>query len=99
MPGADEGISKSRTLHEIYDAALDALSCGIHVDRASILLFDPDGVMRFKASCGPSEAYRRGVEGHSPWRPDSFDPQPIWVDDVSANSTRAAFQSTWSSHD
>ena len=43
-------ISKSRTEQEIYDAALDALSAGLGVNRASILLFDPDGVMRFKAS-------------------------------------------------
>jgi hypothetical protein len=35
------------------------------VSRASILLFDPDGVMRFKASRGLSEAYRAAVEGHA----------------------------------
>ena len=39
-----KAISKSRTVEDIYSAALDALSSGLGVDRASILLFDPDGV-------------------------------------------------------
>src|SRR5262245_41741473 len=78
-------IGKSRTVEEIYDAALDALSAGLGVDRASILLFDPDGVMRFKAYRGLSDTYRKAVEGHTPWRPDSPDPQPIWVADVAAD--------------
>lgn len=76
-------IGKSRSVQEIYDAALDALGAGLGVERASVLLFDPDGVMRFKAFRGLSEAYRRTVEGHTPWQPDSPDPQPIWVADVS----------------
>ena len=75
-------ISKSRTVEEIYEAALDALRAGLGVERASILLFDADGVMRFKAYRGLSDAYRRAVEGHTPWQPDSQDPQPIWVSDV-----------------
>jgi PAS domain S-box-containing protein len=78
-------IGTSRSVDEIYAAALDALSDGLGVERASILLFDPDGVMRFKASRGLSEAYRRAVEGHTPWQPDSPDPQPICVADVAAD--------------
>jgi PAS domain S-box-containing protein len=38
--------------------------------------------MRFVASRGLSERYCRAVEGHSPWRPDSADPQPVCIDDV-----------------
>ena len=84
-----KAISKCRTVEEIYSAALNALGYGLGVERASILLFDADGVMRFKAYRGISDAYRRAVEGHSPWRPDSPDPQPIWVSDVAAGrSTR-----------
>ena len=75
-------IGKSRTVEEIYDAALDALEAGLGVDRASILMFDPDGVMRFKAYRGLSQSYRQAVEGHTPWRPDSPDPQPIWVENI-----------------
>jgi PAS domain S-box-containing protein len=82
-----KAISKSRSVLEIYEAALDALASGLGVERASILLFDPDSVMRFKAYRGLSDSYRRDVEGHTPWRPDSPDPQPIWVDDVAADSS------------
>jgi PAS domain S-box-containing protein len=86
-----KAISKSRTVEDIYSAALDALSSGLGVDRASILLFDPDGVMRFKAYRGLSDDYRRSVEGHTPWKPDSPDPQPIWVSDVATDSSLAAY--------
>jgi PAS domain S-box-containing protein len=86
-----KAISKSRSVEEIYSAALDALASGLGVDRASILLFDPDGVMRFKAYRGLSDGYRRAVEGHTPWRPDSPDPQPIWVSDVAADASLAAY--------
>ena len=78
-------ISGTRTVEEIYAAALDALHSGLNVERASILLFDPDGVMRFKAYRGLSDAYRRAVEGHTPWKPDSPNPQPIVVRDVQAD--------------
>jgi PAS domain S-box-containing protein len=86
-----KAISKSRTVEDIYAAALDALSSGLGVGRASILLFDPDGVMRFTAYRGLSEEYRRAVEGHTPWQPDSPDPQPIWVPDVAGDASLAAF--------
>ena len=51
-------ISRARTLDEIYPAALDAVADGLGVSRACIRLIDPDGVMRFKAFRGISEAYR-----------------------------------------
>jgi PAS domain S-box-containing protein len=78
-------IGKSQTVDEIYGAALDALRAGLGVERASILLFDPDGVMRFKAYRGLSETYRQAVEGHTPWQADSPNPQPITVGDVLAD--------------
>ena len=88
-------ISKSRTVDEIYEAALDALRSGLGVSRAAILLFDPDGLMRFKAYRGLSDTYRRAVEGHTPWRPDSPDPQPIWVEDVRADASLASYLPTF----
>ena len=87
-----EAISKCRTVEGIYEAALDALGSGLGVERASILLFDPEGVMRFKAFRGLSAAYRRAVEGHTPWRPDTPDPQPIWVADVASEASLAAYR-------
>ena len=80
-------ISQTRTVEEIYATALDALEDGLGVSRSSILLFDPDGLMRFKASRGLSDEYRRAVEGHTPWTPESPDPQPIVVASVMEEPT------------
>jgi PAS domain S-box-containing protein len=87
-------ISRTRTVEEIYESALDALADGLDVSRASILLFDADGVMRFKAYRGLSERYRGAVEGHTPWRPDSPDPEPIVVSDVTADAALAPYADT-----
>jgi len=87
-------ISRAKTLDGIYAAALDALHEGLGVSRASVLLFDPDQVMRFKASRGLSDAYRRAVEGHTPWTPDSPDPQPIVVADVIAEPSLEPYRQT-----
>ncbi len=93
--GLTRAISKSRSVQEIYAAALDALGAGLGVDRASILLFDPDGVMRFKAWRALSDTYRQAVEGHTPWTPDSPDPQPIVNTDVRSDASLAAYGPTF----
>jgi PAS domain S-box-containing protein len=87
-------ISGTRTVDEIQDIALDALTSGLGVSRASILLFDSDGVMRFAAWRGLSDGYRQAVEGHTPWRPDTVDPQPIVVPDVTAEPSLAPYLDT-----
>jgi PAS domain S-box-containing protein len=84
-------ISRTRTVEEIYSAALNALTDGIGVSRSAILLFDSDGVMRFKAHRGLSGAYRCAVEGHTPWMPDAPDPEPIVVSDVSLEPSLQPF--------
>jgi signal transduction histidine kinase/CheY-like chemotaxis protein len=86
-----QAISRSRTVEEIYAIALDALQTSLHVSRASILLFDRHGVMRFRAFRGLSDAYREAVDGHSPWTPDSVDPQPIVVADVARDPSLAPY--------
>ena len=75
-------LGRTRDLEGVYSAALDTLAECLDVARASVLLFDPDGVMRFKAYRGLSGEYRAAVEGHSPWMLDSVDPEPILVQDV-----------------
>ena len=68
-------------LAEIYKASLDALRRGLNVHRASILLLDSDGVMRFKSWWGISSDYRHAVEGHSPWGP-GVRPEPLLIRDA-----------------
>jgi PAS domain S-box-containing protein len=75
-------LYRARSLHEALAAGLDAITSTLGCDRASILLFDDDGVMRFKAWRGLSEGYRRELEGHTPWRPGERDPAPIFVTDI-----------------
>jgi PAS domain S-box-containing protein len=66
----------------VYEAALDAITGALGCERASILLLDESGVMRFVAWRGLSDAYRQAVDGHLPWTRDSKDPQSIYIRDV-----------------
>jgi PAS domain S-box-containing protein len=83
-------IAGARELEAIYDAAIDALMA-IGVSRASILLFDEAGVMRFERWRGISDEYRTAVDGHTPWTPDTADAEPILVSDVHADPSLAAY--------
>jgi PAS domain S-box-containing protein len=67
---------------EIHDASLDAILSAMDCNRAAILLFDKEKVMRFVAWRGLSERYRKAVEGHSPWKPDAKNPGPVCINDV-----------------
>ena len=87
-----DAVSRAGVIDEVYEAALRGLERAVRADRASILLFDDDGVMRFKAWHGLSDAYRRAVEGHSPWSRDAVDAQPLGVPDVARDEALAAFR-------
>jgi PAS domain S-box-containing protein len=77
-----DSLHRAQSLGDIYDSALDAILRALPCERASILLFDQAGVMRFVAWRGLSDAYRRAVDGHSPWTPDARDPTPVCIDDL-----------------
>ena len=68
-------LFRAKTAGDVYDAALDAIIRALGCERASILLFDGAGVMKFVAWRGLSDGYRRAVEGHSPWTRESKDPR------------------------
>jgi PAS domain S-box-containing protein len=75
-------LSQARVLEDVYDAALKGLLDATAADRAAILLFDDDGVIRFKASRGLSQQYQAAVNGHSPWPQGTLNARPIVVSDV-----------------
>lgn len=77
---------------DIYEAALLCLKESLGVQKSSVLIIDPDGVMRFKAWFGLSAEYRKAVEGHSPWERDARDPEPILVPDVRSEASLAELQ-------
>jgi len=85
-------VTRTASLDDTYEAALDCVADTLSPDRASILLFDDDGVLRFKAWRGLSDGYRRSTEGHTPWSADTRDPQPVLVEDVAAEPSLAALR-------
>jgi PAS domain S-box-containing protein len=75
-------LHRAAALYDVYEAALDAILGALGCDRASILLVDEAGVMRFVGWRGLSHGYRQAVEGHSPWQPGAPNPQPLCFSDI-----------------
>ncbi|HZR78493.1 MAG TPA: PAS domain S-box protein [Chthoniobacterales bacterium] len=72
----------AKSVRDIYESALDAIATALSCERAAILLFHGRKGMRFVAWRGLSDRYRRAVEGHSPWRPDTRNAQPVCLEDI-----------------
>jgi len=85
-------LSRASALQDVYDAALTSLLKATAADRAAILLFDEDGVMRFKAARGISSEYQAAVTGHSPWPRGTVDAQAVVVPDVLLEDRLAAYR-------
>jgi PAS domain S-box-containing protein len=77
-----ERLHAADSLDEVYQLAITAIVRAMHCQRAAVLLCDASGIMRFVAWRGLSEAYRRAVDGHSPWSPETRDAQPICIDNI-----------------
>jgi PAS domain S-box-containing protein len=77
-----EGLQRAATFDDVFDLGLTAIQRALACQRAAVLLFDDAGVMRFVASRGLSETYRRAVEGHTPWTRDTRRPRPISYNDI-----------------
>lgn len=97
--GLTEAVARAKTPERIYEEALDALQALVNVDRAAVLLWDTDGVIRFKASRGLSAAYQTAVTGHSPWSPSQVDAEPMFVEDVAAEPSLASLLPTFAAED
>lgn len=78
-------LHQAEAAADFYTEAIDTIVAVVDAGRVSLLLFDPDGVMRFKAWRGLSEEYRLAAEGHTPWGPADLDARPILVPDVEAD--------------
>jgi len=90
-----DSLSRAKTLDDVYKVALDALQNTLGVDRSSVLLFDDADVMQFVASRGISDAYRAAVTGHSPWRPETSNPDPICVPDFREDASLTSYTSVF----
>ncbi len=83
-------MHRAISLEDVYEAGLNAIFTAAQCDRASILLCDDAGIMRFVRCRGLSEAYRKATEGHSPWSQDDANPLPIWtnrIDELNLDET------------
>jgi PAS domain S-box-containing protein len=89
-----ERLQYAASLSNVCDAALDAILAGLACERASILLFDDSGVMRFVGWRGLSDGYRHTVEGHSPWLRDDANPRPVYFEDVASSDLSDALKET-----
>jgi PAS domain S-box-containing protein len=89
-----ECLQHAGSLAALYEPALDAILRALRCDRASILLFDQSDVMRFVAWRALSEDYRRAVDGHSPWKRDVKDAQPICLEDIERAELPEALKQT-----
>jgi two-component sensor histidine kinase len=87
-------LFRAASVDDVYEAALDAIVRALGCERASILMFDHTGVMKFVAWRGLSDGYRQAVEGHSPWTRDTEDPQPISIDDIDGADLDASLKAT-----
>ena len=88
-----EAVIAADNLQTVLSASLDTIARALDASRAAILTFDGDDVMRFRASRGLSDGYRRAVEGHSPWSRDAKTPESIQVPDVEKDPSLAGFGS------
>ena len=89
-----EQLHRANSVDEIHSAAMDAIESALDCDRSAILLFDSAGFMQFAASRGLSDAYRSAVAGHSPWKIDEADPEPIAIADIVASDLGEALKAT-----
>jgi len=85
-------LSQASALEEVYQAAISSLLDATSADRAAILLFDDDGLIRFKASRGLSPEYQAAVTGHSPWPQGAQHAVPVVIPDVRLDESLAVYR-------
>lgn len=86
-----QSVVAAERVEEVFDAALAAIQNALGARRSSVLTYDEEGILRFRAWRGLSESYRSAVEGHSPWTREAIAPQPILVSDAKQDPKMAAY--------
>lgn len=85
-------VIRADSVQEVFDGALDGIERALGASRCSILTYDSEGVMRFRAFRGLSDEYRLAVEGHSPWPREASHPEPVIVPNVYADAGLSAYR-------
>ena len=80
------------SLQTVYQTALRGVQDALGVERASLLVFDASGTMRFVAWSGLSDDYRAAADGHSPWLSTETAAAPLLVSDIEEDDSVAPFR-------
>ena len=84
-------VGRTRDVAGVCEAAIAAIMAA-GAERASVLLFDETGVMRFQAWRNLSDGYRAAVDGHSPWSRDARAPGPLVIEDAARDDRLGALR-------
>jgi PAS domain S-box-containing protein len=87
-------VARAGSIDDVYRQALRTVRLALGADRASLLVCDEEGVMRFRAWQGLSDEYRAATEGHSPWDPDEQGPLPVVIEDVAQSTDLGELQAS-----
>jgi PAS domain S-box-containing protein len=88
-------VSRAQEPNETYQTAVQGIVRAVACDRAAVLSFDSDSVLRFNASIGLSDEYRAVVVGNAPWRRSARDVEPIVVADAMREPSLSAYHPAW----
>lgn len=86
-------IDRENHVEKIYAHAMDSLMNALKADRCSILLFEDDNMLHCKAASGLSKEYIGATQSHCPWNINMENPQPIFVEDASKETSLKEYQS------
>ena len=84
-------LARAVDVSEAAEAVNDALERSTGHTRTAVLLYQEDDVCRFVGWRRLSDDYRRGVEGHCPWKAGTPEAEPILVADALADETLAPY--------
>ncbi|HEX4808296.1 MAG TPA: PAS domain S-box protein [Bryobacteraceae bacterium] len=75
-------LTRAKAMEDVYQAAIDSLLAATAAERAAILTFDQDGIMRFNAWRDLSLEYREAADGYAPWPEGAQNAEPVVIPDV-----------------
>jgi len=84
-------LTHAHSLSDVYRVAIHSLLKATTADRAAILTFDEQDVMRFVAAHELSTEYQQAVTGHSPWPRGTMDAKPIVMPDVAREPSLSVY--------
>lgn len=75
-------IYRAETVTIVYEAALEAIARTLYCRRAAVMRLDKGRALRLVAWRGVSAAFRKALDGYSPWPAEVQNPQPALFADA-----------------